>query len=391
MSLTSLSRQRALTGSAGRISTAVSVLTGVSIAINLFREGKSHWDDWTLYSATINSKSFVYPILMEWLNQETHSKKIKFVSEYAGVKKFYDGSGRTNVSIKGHTLSAKLNQPETNERLDERVDKLFSNDLIFTSRDKSGIEALYEFLQELTEKRKRQERDIYLFNQTSYGWDGKNLPFRNLDSIFLNPGVKEDLIEDLNSFINSEDRYLNIGIPWHRGYLFYGAPGNGKSSLAAAIAHRYRLNLYNLPLSGVKDDKALAESISKIQDNSILLLEDIDIFSKSMAREQPESGPTLAGLLNTLDGVSTPHGLITFMTTNYIGNLDPALIRPGRIDKRLELFAPSQYQIENMFLYVYNEPLNVKSREFENMAALSNVFKKYPDDAEAARLEIKHE
>lgn len=372
----------------GKVSTAVSVLSGISIAVALLRDGKSRFDSLTLYTASVDSDAFVFPSLMEWLNRETKSKMVKFVSKYDGVKTFYDGATAAKINLNGHILSVSLERPEA-LKLNDGMSFLATDTLVFRSRSREAIDELYRFLGKLTEERKLSQRDFCLYNLASYGWETRSLPYRNLDSIFLDQGVKEDLIDDLDTFFSNEEKYNNIGIPWHRGYLFYGPPGNGKSSLAAAIAHRYKMNLFNLPLSGVKDDKALSENIMRIADNSILLLEDIDIFSKSIGRTQADNGPTLAGLLNALDGVSTPHGLMTFMTTNHIDSLDPALIRPGRIDKRIELTAPTQYQVESMFEFIYGEPLNVEARAFASMAELANVFKKFTTDAESARLEIK--
>lgn len=371
----------------GKVAKVVSILSATSLAVSLAKEGKARYDGWTLHSATVNSNAYVYPALMEWLDKETKSKAVKFDCTYSGVRRFYDGEGKATFNINGHSLTVEIEKPEAKVTSD--LELLSTDNLIFTARTAAGINELERFLVDLTEERKKKQRDIYIYNLADYGWDARNFPFRNLDSVFLDRGVKEDLIDDLDTFYSNESHYRRIGVPWHRGYLFYGPPGNGKSSLAASIAHRYRMNLYNLPLSGVKDDKALAEAVAKVSDNSILLLEDIDIFSKSMGRQQAERGPTLAGLLNALDGVATPHGLMTFMTTNHIESLDPALIRPGRIDKRIELTAPSQYQIENMFEYVFDEPLGVEPKTFSSMAGLSNVFKKYATDPESARLDIK--
>lgn len=376
-----------MTTSKGNVATAVSVLSGITVGLGLFRDAKGKYDQMTLYTATVGDNAFVYSSLMTWLNDVTSPKAIKFVSKRDSLRKFYDENGAAKVNIGGHTLTVFLDRADLTKISESEYGA--EDAIVFQSRHPEGIASLEKFLLELTEKRKREQREIYVYNPALYGWEARDFPFRELDSIILAEGVKEDLIDDLETFFGNEDRYARIGIPWHRGYLFHGPPGNGKSSLASSIAHRYRMSLYNLPLSGVKDDRALAENISRINDNSVLLLEDIDIFSKSIGRTQAESGPTLAGLLNALDGVSTPHGLMTFMTTNHIETLDPALIRPGRIDKRIELTAPTQHQVEQMFEYVYNEPLAVKPKKFPSMAELSNVFKKFTTDPESARIEIK--
>jgi chaperone BCS1 len=83
----------------------------------------------------------------------------------------------------------------------------------------------------------------------------------------------------------------------------------------------------------VKSDHSLVTLFGNVPSRSILLLEDVDVLHMATSREQKsETGPTLSALLNVLDGVTSPHGLITILTSNYADRLDPALVRPGRAD-----------------------------------------------------------
>jgi chaperone BCS1 len=86
--------------------------------------------------------------------------------------------------------------------------------------------------------------------------------------------------------------------------------------------------------------------------NSIILLEDIDsIFNqRSSVGRRRRASVTFSGLLNALDGVRTQEGRILFMTTNHPENLDPALVRPGRVDLQVKLDYASFYQMEELFL-----------------------------------------
>jgi mitochondrial chaperone BCS1 len=65
---------------------------------------------------------------------------------------------------------------------------------------------------------------------------------------------------------------------------------------------------------------------------------------------------TFSGLLNALDGVASTEARIVFMTTNYISRLDPALIRPGRVDMKEFVGHCSRYQLEQMYRRFYNGP-----------------------------------
>jgi mitochondrial chaperone BCS1 len=65
---------------------------------------------------------------------------------------------------------------------------------------------------------------------------------------------------------------------------------------------------------------------------------------------------TFSGLLNALDGVASTEARIVFMTTNYLNRLDPALIRPGRVDVKEFVGYCTRYQLEQMFKRFYDVP-----------------------------------
>jgi hypothetical protein len=384
-----------------KLATAATAISAGVTAYNFGIQLKEKREAKKRFTATVNESAYIYRPLMVWINKQVNSRHVTFLSRYNGVFRFYSGSNSVPVNIEGHTLFVSVQKPNMENRFGSdgstvmdasSSSSMFSDNLVFIGKSAEDINALERLLVRLTEEYKREEREVNIYNPNSYhGWDSSDFAYRDLDSVFLPEGVMETFVADVKTFLENESRYISIGIPWHRGYLLYGEPGNGKSTLVASLAHRYHFSLYNLPLSGVKDDKHLAELIARIPANSVLLLEDIDIFSRTMVREQHDHGPTLAGLLNALDGVNTPHGLLTFITTNRKETLDHALIRPGRIDFELELKKPVRYQVDHMFARVYDEELGVEPRQFESMAALANVFKTYPNDSESARMAIKKE
>jgi mitochondrial chaperone BCS1 len=173
---------------------------------------------------------------------------------------------------------------------------------------------------------------------------------RPLDSVILKAGEKEDLVLDVEKFKASRGRYRQLGVPYHRGYLFYGPPGSGKTSVVSALAGRFGMSVYAINLTDF-DDKSLLKAIHDVPPKSLILFEDIDCMRTGNARPDAETcassgtasnentvahrSVTLSGLLNILDGFSAPENMLFVMTTNRIEVLDRALLRPGRIDFRL--------------------------------------------------------
>jgi chaperone BCS1 len=107
---------------------------------------------------------------------------------------------------------------------------------------------------------------------------------------------------------------------------------------------------------GNLNDDSLNTLLNSTEVNSIILLEDIDaIFhgreSVSDGRRGNEGGPrvTFSGLLNALDGVRSQEGRILIMTTNHKDKLDPALLRPGRADRCIELGNAKESQLKGLF------------------------------------------
>lgn len=194
---------------------------------------------------------------------------------------------------------------------------------------------------------------------------------RALDSVILPARQIERLIGDAEWFFGAADWYVERGVPYRRGYLFSGPPGTGKSSVVLALASHLGRAVYALNLASVSQDSALMEAFAEVPSNAILLVEDIDAMriAKSRAKEPPKEGAgltTLSGLLNAIDGVAAPEGRLLVMTSNHPEHLDPALIRPGRIDlhERFELLGPDE--VRRMFLRFYPD----RAAEADRFAAL---------------------
>ena len=206
---------------------------------------------------------------------------------------------------------------------------------------------------------------------------------RPMKSIVLDPGIIELVMGDAKDFLASKEWYAERGIPHRRGYLLYGAPGSGKTSLIHSISGELNLDVYILSLTRLgMDDASLNSTISELPEECIVLIEDIDAaFHQGIKRdladperlaqqkhrdpdeaaehEQRPDKPdstcrvTLSGLLNALDGIGAQEGRIFFATTNDYAALDPALCRPGRLDLHIEFRLASKYQCRELFRRFY--------------------------------------
>jgi chaperone BCS1 len=174
---------------------------------------------------------------------------------------------------------------------------------------------------------------------------------RPLSSVILKAGQSEHLLGDLSSFFKSRERYAELGIPWRRGYLLYGPPGTGKTSLVQALASELRLNVCMLSLASpvVSDDK-VHTLLAGVPPRSLLLIEDVDAFFRQRDAASAKVAISFSGFLNALDGVATQEGTVLFMTTNHPELLDPALIRAGRIDEKVELGLCTLDQLQRLYL-----------------------------------------
>lgn len=190
---------------------------------------------------------------------------------------------------------------------------------------------------------------------------------RPWDSVFLTEYNKRRLQGALSAFLGKEDWYKKAGIPYQLGVLLYGPAGTGKTSVIKSVAGMLDRDIRIIPAHGVGD---LAGALANIDTKrSVFVIEDVDTCSLTHHRNgsTPQEDDSilamlkpmgLSDVLNALDGIVSIHGRMLFMTTNHIERLDDALLRPGRIDLKLELGYVDEDIFRQFMERFYGEQLN---------------------------------
>jgi mitochondrial chaperone BCS1 len=218
----------------------------------------------------------------------------------------------------------------------------------------------------------KEKKYINIATNSKSSWNSaREVPLRNLETVFTSDKSKEQIVKHIKNFINKKEMCRKQGTPWHTGIFLSGKPGTGKSSLIHALASEFKKDINYLSLSSIVDDGELLELFSsgKKWENTILVLEDIDAALTMKKREDEtkdnQDKISLSGLLNVLDGLMTPDGLIVIATSNYIEKLDKALLRPGRFDICFEL---KELQVEEFIkmALLFDIPSDTISEMTEN-------------------------
>ncbi|CAI2167621.1 7389_t:CDS:2 [Funneliformis geosporum] len=252
----------------------------------------------------------------------------------------------------------------------------------------TNVNAISEFLNEVTRAHKEHQRKLKersRFERTETYWDCvQTLPYnKGLDTVALDEPYEILIRKELETFVNDKSFYERIGMPYRRGILLYGKPGTGKTSLINAVSSQLSRDIYYLNLKNIKNDNELSSAFSEIPPNKIIVLEDVDTQSKVLHKRTGNWFPSdsintsdikdkkdegigpkldhgskfsLSTFLGFLDGHILSEGNIIIMTTNHVEHLDPACIRPGRMDLHLDLDYCTHYQIKKMYKCVVESP-----------------------------------
>ncbi|KAG7199511.1 hypothetical protein KM043_014129 [Ampulex compressa] len=336
---------------------------GVQVGTMLFRR---HY----MITLEVPCRDKSYQWLLQWITHKG-AKKTQHLSVETSFEQRETGHIKTRYdfipSIGTHFFRyngnwIKVERTREQQTLDIQMGIPFETvQLTAFGKDKSIYFRILEEARQMALKEHEGKTIMYTAMGSEWRQFGHARNRRPLDSVILDTGIANRIINDCREFIENPAWYSDRGIPYRRGYLLYGPPGCGKSSFITALAGELERGICVLNLSerGLTDDR-LNHLLAVAPQQSIILLEDIDAaFTSRLEAKEVKAAydglnrVTFSGLLNCMDGVASTEARILFMTTNYLERLDPALVRPGRVDVKEYIGWCSVDQVEQMFLRFY--------------------------------------
>lgn len=172
----------------------------------------------------------------------------------------------------------------------------------------------------------RKDRELY-----------ESIQGTTFDNLVLAGDLKQEIRGDVRAFFETRGVYERYGVPWKRGILFIGPPGNGKTHAVKALINDVRqpcLYVKSFKSQHVTDHDNIRAVFKRAREATpcVLVFEDLDSLIDSGNRSY---------FLNELDGFAANTGIITLATTNHPERLDPAILdRPSRFDRKYHFELP---------------------------------------------------
>ena len=322
---------------------------------------------------------------------------IKSVKQYdrknnSSAKHFsYVINDSCNIQLDKDVWMRQENKSEKSSDIKIEIDTYIIKIFSYTLSMNELINKIYGWLIDY-ETYLSEQKDNNLYYYTYFGSTG-TLPHceliydktvfntnKSFDNIFFDK--KDSLLTRLDTFINHPDKYMRLGTPYTLGFLFYGEPGCGKTSTIKAIAKYTNRHIISVPLSRVTTCTELSKIFMDAHlidrtvpiNKRIFVFEDIDCMSHIVSdrdinnlnqnsvnnnsdenknnnsvivclsdtskidqnkQDQKKDKLTLSFILNLIDGILEQPGRIIIFTTNKPEILDKALVRPGRVDMKI--------------------------------------------------------
>ncbi|KAJ4375517.1 hypothetical protein N0V86_007049 [Didymella sp. IMI 355093] len=201
------------------------------------------------------------------------------------------------------------------------------------------------------------------------------------NDVILSPSMKQNLISDVQGFFDNQALYKEFAVPWKRGVILHGVPGNGKTvSIKALMAELYTrpdpipsLYVKSLETNCQTEQYAIRQIFQQARSMApcLLIFEDLDSLVNDDIRSY---------FLNEVDGLESNDGILMIGSTNHLDKLDPAISkRPSRFDRKYHFRIPGEEERKAYVEYWRKKLLKNETVEFpeelcEIIAKLSEGF-----------------
>ncbi|KAF1827891.1 P-loop containing nucleoside triphosphate hydrolase protein [Dissoconium aciculare CBS 342.82] len=185
------------------------------------------------------------------------------------------------------------------------------------------------------------------------------------EDVILDESMKKTLIDDVANFFDSRDAYARLKVPWKRGLIYYGPPGNGKTiSIKATMNSLYARErpvptLYVRTLASYGGPEYSLNQIFQLARREapcLLVFEDLDSIVNDRVRSY---------FLNEVDGIRKNDGILMIGSTNHLERLDPGISkRPSRFDRKYLFPNPNEEQRAAYMKYWQGKLADNKDLEF---------------------------
>ncbi|MNH58514.1 ATP-dependent zinc metalloprotease FtsH [compost metagenome] len=239
------------------------------------------------------------------------------------------------------------------------------------------IAAFFMFMMRQAQGQNNQAMGFGKSKAKLYGLDKEKVVF---DDIAGNDAAKQDL-EEVVDFLKHPKKYEQLGAKIPKGVLLVGNPGTGKTMLARAVAGEANVPFFSISGSefvemfvGVGASR-VRDLFAKAKKNApaIIFIDEIDAVGRKrgsgMGGGHDEREQTLNQILVEMDGFETGSNVIVLAATNRADVLDPALLRPGRFDRRTNIMLPERKDREAILKVHFKKKPTDDSVSIEALAA----------------------
>lgn len=221
--------------------------------------------------------------------------------------------------------------------------------------------------------------EIFVFDDVEWKKSNdlwKSIDGTSWDDVILEAGMKDRLINDVQNFFDTRHIYQMSSIPWKRGVIFHGVPGNGKTLSVKALINSLNKradpipSLYVKSLDGCRGPKYSIQLIFKQARSMapcLLVFEDLDSLVTPKTRSY---------FLNEVDGLSANDGILMIGSTNFLDRLDASITkRPSRFDRKYHFKLPDEPAREAYALY-WSRKLKDPNQMFDFPESLCPIIAK---------------